>query len=127
MKATRILHASVNVQGSLDATQDFYAELLSLPSADRPVIPGVDGHWFAVGDAQLHLVDAPHTGAPAIDPTGPHLCVGVEDLDAAIAELDQRGIPYLTGRQGDVVQVWIADPSGFTIELQADPAVATSR
>ena len=127
MKATRILHASVNVQGSLDATTDFYAGLLSLPSADRPVIPGIEGHWFAVGDAQLHLVDAPHAGAPAIDPTGPHLCVGVEDLDAAIAELDERAIPYLTARQGDVVQVWIVDPSGFTIELQADPAVATSR
>ncbi len=127
MKATRILHASVNVQGSLDTTTGFYAELLSLPSADRPVIPGVEGHWFAVGDAQLHLVDAPCAGAPAIDPTGPHLCVGVDDLDAAIAELDERAIPYVTGRQGDVVQVWIVDPSGFTIELQADPAAAVAR
>jgi catechol 2,3-dioxygenase-like lactoylglutathione lyase family enzyme len=126
MKATRILHASVNVQGSLDATTAFYAELLSLPSADRPVIPGVEGHWFAVGDAQLHLVDAPCAGAPAIDPTGPHLCVGVDDLDAAIAELDERGIPYATAQQGDVVQVWIVDPSGFTIELQADPAVTAA-
>ena len=125
MKATRILHASVNVHGSLDATTAFYADLLSLPSADRPVIPGVEGHWFAVGDAQLHLVDAPKSGAPAIDPTGPHLCVGVEDLDAAVAELDERGIPYVTAQQGDVVQVWIVDPSGFTIELQADPAATT--
>jgi len=127
MKATRILHASVNVQGSLDDTTAFYAELLSLPSADRPVIPGVEGHWFAVGDAQLHLVDAPCAGAPAIDPTGPHLCVGVDDLDAAIAELDERDIPYVTAQQGDVVQVWIVDPSGFTIELQADPAATAAR
>ena len=43
MRATRILHASVNVHGSLDATTAFYADLLSLPSADRPVIPGVEG------------------------------------------------------------------------------------
>jgi len=121
MKATRILHASVNVQGTLDATSDFYASLLSLPTAARPTIPGIEGRWFGIGDAQLHLVDAPCAGAPAIDPTGPHLCVGVEDLDAAIAELDDRAIPYRTGRQGDVVQVWIVDPSGFTIELQADP------
>ena len=125
MKATRILHASVNVQGALDATSEFYAGLLSLGTAERPVIPGVEGRWFTVGDAQLHLVDAPCAGAPAIDPTGPHLCVGVEDLDAAVAELDERGIPYVTARQGDVVQVWIVGPSGFTIELQADPAATT--
>ena len=121
MKATRILHASVNVHGSLDATTAFYADLLSLPSADRPVIPGVEGHWFAVGDAQLHLVDAPKSGAPAIDPTGPHLCVGVEDLDAAVAELEARGIPYRRGVQNEsVVQIWINDPAGNTLELQQE-------
>jgi catechol 2,3-dioxygenase-like lactoylglutathione lyase family enzyme len=119
MKATRILHASVNVQGSLDATTAFYAELLSLPSADRPVIPGVDGHWFAVGDAQLHLVDAPCSGAPAIDPTGPHLCVGVDDLDAAIAELDQREVRWA----GEIIESeWyryrgLHDPEGNLVYL----------
>ena len=120
MKVTRILHASVNVQHSLDSTRAFYAQLLGLESAHRPVIPGVEGHWFTVGDAQLHLVDAPMRGAEAIDPTGPHICVGVEDLDAAIAELEDAGVPYERGRQGDVVQIWIVDPSGFTVELQAD-------
>jgi catechol 2,3-dioxygenase-like lactoylglutathione lyase family enzyme len=122
VKVTRILHASINVEGSLDATRGFYAERLQLSSADRPDIPGVAGHWFQVGDAQLHLVDAPHRGVPAIDPTGPHLCVGVDDLDAAIGELDDRGIPYVRGAQGDVVQIWITDPSGFTVELQQDPS-----
>ncbi len=121
MKVTRILHASINVEGRLDATGAFYRERLELPVAARPEIPGVGGHWFRVGDAQLHLVDAPNRGAPAIDPTGPHLCVGVEDLDAAIRELEDAGIAYERGRQGDVVQVWVVDPSGFTVELQQDP------
>ena len=121
MKVTRILHASINVQGSLDATRGFYADRLELRAAARPDIPGVAGHWFRIGDAQLHLVDAPSRGAPAIDPTGPHLCLGVEDLDAAVAELEDGGIPYERARQGDVVQIWIVDPSGFTVELQQDP------
>ena len=121
MKVTRILHASINVQGSLDATRGFYADRLELGAAARPDIPGVAGHWFRIGDAQLHLVDAPSRGAPAIDPTGPHLCLGVEDLDAAVAELEDGGIPYERARQGDVVQIWIVDPSGFTVELQQDP------
>jgi hypothetical protein len=56
-----------------------------------------------------------------IDPTGPHFCVLVDDLDAAIRELDSRGIEHLRAARGDVVQIWITDPAGNTIELQQDP------
>jgi len=122
VKVTRILHVSVNVAGNLDATREFYARRLEMDSTPRPTIPGVAGHWFGVDAAQLHLVDAPHRGAPAIDPTGPHVCFGVEDLDAAIRELEEASVPYEQGRQGDTVQIWIADPSGFTVELQQDPS-----
>lgn len=121
MKLTRILHASVNVEGRLDPTAAFYTSVLGLSSTPRPMIPGIGGQWFSVGDAQVHLVDAPCRGAPRIDPTGPHICFGVEDLDAAIKELDRADVPYERGAQGDVVQIWITDPSGFTIELQNDP------
>ena len=121
MKITRILHASVNVEGRLDAATAFYRSVLALDPTPRPTIPGVAGQWFSVGDAQVHLVDAPHRGAPRIDPTGPHVCFGVEDLAAAIGELEGAGIAYERGAQGDVTQIWIADPSGFTIELQQDP------
>jgi catechol-2,3-dioxygenase len=47
--------------------------------------------------------------------------VAVEDLDAAIAELADRGIQYVRGVQGEgIVQIWITDPAGNTIELQQD-------
>jgi catechol 2,3-dioxygenase-like lactoylglutathione lyase family enzyme len=121
MKITRILHASVNVEDRLEPTAAFYAQVLDLDRAPRPTIPGIAGRWFSVGDAQLHLVDAPHRGAPRIDPTGPHICFGVEDFEAAVTELDGAGIPYEQALQGSVPQVWITDPSGFTIELQPDP------
>ena len=124
MKITRILHASVNVENRLEPTAAFYASVLELEPAARPTIPGIAGHWFSVGDAQLHLVDAPHRGAPRIDPTGPHVCFGVEDFDAAVTELDAGGIPYERAHQGSVPQVWITDPSGFTIEFQPDPRPA---
>lgn len=120
MKVTRILHASVNVSGLLEETDRFYADLLGLDAALRPEIPGVGGRWFSAGDGQVHLVDAPMAGV-GIDPTGPHFCLGVEDLEAAVAELDRRGIPYLRATQPvDVVQVWITDPAGNTVELQQD-------
>jgi catechol 2,3-dioxygenase-like lactoylglutathione lyase family enzyme len=122
VKVTRTLHHSVNVEGQLDETVAFYRRLLELDDEARPVIPGVDGHWFAAGQIQLHLVDADE-GPQAIKPTGPHVCFAVEDLPAAVAELEQSGIPYVEGAQGAVVQIWFVDPAGNTIEIQQDPAV----
>jgi catechol 2,3-dioxygenase-like lactoylglutathione lyase family enzyme len=120
MKLTRILHASVNVEGCLDPARDFYSKLFQMQTAPRPDIPGVAGEWFTIGDAQLHLVDAPHRGAHQIDPTGPHVCFGVEDLDDAVRELEEQSVPYTRANQGEVAQIWVTDPSGFTIELQQD-------
>jgi catechol 2,3-dioxygenase-like lactoylglutathione lyase family enzyme len=121
VKLTRILHHSVNVEGGLGDAMGFYGRLLGLGDLPRPEIPGVDGHWFAAGDVQVHLVDAPGGPGP-IRPTGPHVCFGVEDLDAALAELEAEGIDYTRGAQGSTVQIWIVDPSGNTVELQQDPA-----
>jgi catechol 2,3-dioxygenase-like lactoylglutathione lyase family enzyme len=119
MNVTRVAHVSVNVEGNLDETRRFYAEVLGLGDVPRPDIPGVDGHWHAIGDTELHLVDAPRAGH-GIDPTGPHFCVFVSDLDDAIRELDEAGTDYMRAAQGDVVQIWITDPAGNTIELQQD-------
>ncbi len=121
MKVTRSLHHSVNVQGKLDDSVAFYQRLLGLPDEARPDIPGVDGHWFAAGDIQLHLVDAPAAGT--IQPTGPHVCFAVADLAEAVAELERAGVPYVEGAQGTTVQIWFADPAGNTIEIQQDPSV----
>jgi catechol 2,3-dioxygenase-like lactoylglutathione lyase family enzyme len=122
MRVTRALHHSVNVEGRLEPTVAFYQRLLGLPSDARPEIPGVGGHWFGLGNAQLHLVDA-DAGPEPIQPTGPHLCLAVDDLDGAIAELEAEGLPYLRGAQGPTVQIWFADPAGNTIELQQDPEI----
>jgi catechol 2,3-dioxygenase-like lactoylglutathione lyase family enzyme len=147
MRVTRVLHVSVNTVGCLEEARGFYERVLGLSSAPRPEIPGVPGHWYAIGDAELHLVAAPpgvwrndpagegeaaepdgarvggfrgEGPSSAADPTGNHFCLAVDDIEQAVAELEARGIPYLRGAQGDVVQVWIADPAGNTIELQAD-------
>jgi catechol 2,3-dioxygenase-like lactoylglutathione lyase family enzyme len=119
MRITGVLHASVNTSSAADDTAAFYAEVLGLPRRDRPEIPGIPGQWFDVGDVQLHLVGAPEADH-GIDPVTHHVCFAVEDLDAAMDELAERGIPVVTGAQGDVVQVWFTDPAGNTIELQQD-------
>ena len=123
MKVTRFHHVSVNTNGApIDAMVDFYRDVLGLGDKVRPEIPGIPGHWHSVGDQELHLVGAPPRGTP-IDSTGHHYCVAVTDLDAAIGELEARGIEYQRAVQGEgTVQIWIADPAGNTIELQQDPA-----
>jgi catechol 2,3-dioxygenase-like lactoylglutathione lyase family enzyme len=119
VKVTRFHHVSINTNGaSLDDVATFYREVLGLGDKARPDIPGIPGHWHVVGDQELHLVGAPPRGTP-IDSTGHHYCVAVDDLDAAVAELEDRGIEYQRAVQGaGTVQIWISDPAGNTIELQ---------
>lgn len=121
MKVTRFHHVSVNTNGtSLDDLETFYRDVLGLAGKRRPEIPGVPGRWNVVGDQELHLVGAPPRGTP-IDSTGHHFCVAVDDLDAAVAELEERGIAYERAVRGEsTVQIWISDPAGNTIELQQD-------
>jgi catechol 2,3-dioxygenase-like lactoylglutathione lyase family enzyme len=121
MKVTRFHHVSVNTHGTpLEPLADFYREVLGLGDAPRPDIHGIPGVWHTVGDQQLHLVGSPPSGDP-IDSRGNHYCVSVTDIDEAIRELEARGIEYKRGVQGEgIVQIWIADPAGNTIELQQE-------
>jgi catechol 2,3-dioxygenase-like lactoylglutathione lyase family enzyme len=121
MQMTRFHHVSVNANGvPIDELVGFYRDVLGLTDKDRPEIPGVPGHWHVVGDQELHLVGAPASGQE-IDTTGNHYCMAVDDLDAAIVELETRGIDYVRAVQGQgTVQIWIADPAGNTIELQQE-------
>ncbi len=124
MRITRILHASVNTSAATEETAAFYRDVLGLATTWRPDI-GVPGTWFTVDDAQLHLVgSAPLPGV--LDPRAHHVCFGTADLDAAVAELDARDVPYVSAEQqhpGRVVrQVFFTDPAGNVIELQEDPS-----
>jgi catechol 2,3-dioxygenase-like lactoylglutathione lyase family enzyme len=121
MQVTRILHVAANVNDAPEESIRFYNEVLGLETTPRPEIPGVPGAWFKADQAQVHLVGAMQ--APSgINPTGNHICLGVPDIDAAVAELEARGIQTMKATQGPdkVQQVWICDPCGNTIELQED-------
>ena len=126
MKVTRFHHVSVNSNDTaLQEMVSFYADVFGLETKERPEIPGIPGNWFDVADQELHVVGAPPQGTE-IDSTGNHFCIAVEDLGAAIAELEERKIPYERAVQGaGTVQIWINDPAGNTIELQQDRAAST--
>ena len=123
MKVTRFHHVSVNANGTpVSDMVAFYRDVLGLGDTPRPDIPGVSGHWHAVGDQELHLVGAPARGN-GIDPTGHHYCLAVTDLAGAVAELEERGIAYERAVQGEsTIQIWFSDPAGNTIEIQQETA-----
>lgn len=124
MKVTRVLHASVNVSGKLDAAGEWYRRVLGLDGTWRPEIEGVPGAWFTADAVQIHLVGAPERAAGTIDPSAHHVCFGVEDLGAAVAELEAAGVRYVRGSQDHhgvtVAQVFVVDPAGNVVELQED-------
>ncbi len=124
MQVTRIMHAGQNVSPAPEKTREFYEEVFGLAPAARPEIPGVDGWWFSAGDGQVHLIDAA-TADHGINPTGPHICLGVDDIEGAVAELEQRGVEHFRVTQGPdkIVQVFLCDPAGNTLELQEERAL----
>jgi glyoxylase I family protein len=112
MQPTGVHHVSINVSDLAEA-QRFYTEVLGLSvRSDRPPL-GVDGVWLDAGGQQVHLIVA---GPPP--PLGQHFALRVEDLDATVGELRQRGTQVSdpsvvgTGRQS-----FLSDPSGNTVEL----------
>ncbi len=121
MKVTRFGHASVNISEKLDDCHRFYSEVLGLETTPRhSAATLIPGHWFVAGDTQIHLIDHPFDGAK-LNPVGPHYAVLVDDIAAAVAELEAAKIEFLRLGEGRDAQVWITDPAGNTIELGQDP------
>ena len=118
---SRINHVSVSAN-DLDASQAFYERLLGarrIPSPDFDV----DVRWLALGDTQLHLFTSDDRGT-----RGHHFGVEV-DLDVLVSAYRaaaEEGVleqdvfnGALIGLPGDVVQLYLRDPRGNLIELDA--------
>ncbi len=109
----RVHHVSINVV-DVDAAVAFYRDLLELPVLDRPPFDFA-GAWFALGEQQLHLIEKDGFEAPV----GQHFAVQVDDIDAAIAVLVERGVRVsgVSEIHGVCRQAFFADPTGNSIEL----------
>lgn len=112
-----VQHISLDVD-DLAAALAFYCEGLGFTVAPRPEALGDGGAWLAIGDGrQLHLVESAAFEAPT---TSQHLAFGVDDCDAAVAELRARGLevsdPFDIGAGR---QAFLRDPAGNLLELNA--------
>ena len=93
VKVTRTLHHSVNVEGQLDEAVAFYQAPAGTGCDARPEIPGDRRALVRRRTMPSSTSSMPTPGHQAIQPAGPHVCFAVEDLPAAIAELEAVGHP----------------------------------
>jgi glyoxylase I family protein len=112
MQLAGIHHVSIMVP-DVEAALDFYVGVLGLtPRNDRPDF-GIGGAWLDAGGQQVHLVE----GATP-DRAGQHFAFRVDDLDAVIDELRERGYdvkdPFHSGVGR---QTTVDDPAGNMVEL----------
>jgi catechol 2,3-dioxygenase-like lactoylglutathione lyase family enzyme len=117
VRATAVHHVSINVD-DVDAALGFYTEVLGLVQRkDRPEL-GIDGAWLDAGGQQVHLI-----GAPPPQNVGQHFALRVDDIDASIAELRDRGITVSDAMAvGTGRQAFLEDPSGNVVELHQPAA-----
>ncbi len=109
-----IHHVSINVTDT-GRSVAFYTDVLGLGVLDRPDF-GFAGAWLDVGGGrQLHLIEAP------VPPDqGQHFAFLVDDIDAAVAVLSERGVDVVGPKSvgGTAArQAFFADPDGNRLEL----------
>jgi catechol 2,3-dioxygenase-like lactoylglutathione lyase family enzyme len=113
MQLIGVHHVAICVP-DVDAALGFYVDTLGCEArADRPDF-GFPGAWLDAGSQQIHLMQLAGTPAPL-----QHFALQVADLDAAVAELESRGVDVRRAEhtQGAGFQAFLKDPGGNEIEL----------
>jgi|APMed6443717190_1056831.scaffolds.fasta_scaffold40878_4 catechol 2,3-dioxygenase-like lactoylglutathione lyase family enzyme len=105
----------------LDELKTFYCDVLGLRAGPRPPFPRF-GYWLHAGErAVVHLYESEPGEARAThdDHTLDHFAFACDDLAGVVATLERHGLAYrkasLPGR--DVVQIFVRDPAGHSVEL----------
>ena len=101
----------------LDRAVAFYGETLGLPcSVHRPERNFAE---FDTGTVTLSVVNPEKMGIGSFKPNANHLALQVEDVAAARAELEERGVTFM----GDIFDTgvchmaFLADPDGNALML----------
>ncbi|HCI13183.1 MAG: glyoxalase [Gallionellales bacterium GWA2_60_142] len=117
------IHHATFLSSDLARSRDFYEGVLGLrPSPDRPAM-GFDGMWYDVAARQqIHLMVLPNPEAGLVRPAhggrDRHVALGVDDLEALRAKLDQAGIAYTMSKSGRAA-LFCRDPDGNALEFVA--------
>ena len=104
----------------LDTAMDFYANVLGLPRSSVWQRPGQEavGAEFETGTVTIALIASERLGI-AFEPNTVPIALRVEDVEAARAELESRGVSF----DGDTIdsgvchQALFKDPDGNSLDL----------
>lgn len=117
-------HAAIKTT-RLAETQAFFVDVLGLRVGPRPTFDFA-GAWLYAGDKDVvHLVETEHDKLPSPAASINHFALRVADFDAALARLLDLGVPFETDLTpgGELRQIYVTDPNGVRIELNAPGAV----
>jgi catechol 2,3-dioxygenase-like lactoylglutathione lyase family enzyme len=130
MPLTKLEHYLV-LCDNIDATRDFYVEVLGMQVGFRPPL-GFPGHWVYIGDIPvIHIAEWPTYTAHAkakgthvstqTEGTGPvdHIAFGAQDYDGVLERIRKHGVPVRENNNpGNIVrQLFLFDPNGVKIEI----------
>lgn len=117
------IHHATFLTADLDRSRAFYEGVLGLrPDPARPAM-GFDGVWYHVAASQqIHLMALPNPEAGLARPShggrDRHVALGVDDLDALRAKLDQASVAYTMSKSGRAA-LFCRDPDGNALEFVA--------
>ncbi|MBO2455020.1 VOC family protein [Actinomadura barringtoniae] len=125
-------HVGITVTpDELDATIKWYSSTLDFNVEKQFEAHGTTFTFLVNGDAKIELLAGASNGRPpthdilsSMDPARlHHFCLAVDDLDAAIARLNDLGVPLIGGPM-DVPEIgrriaFITDNLGTIIEITA--------
>lgn len=124
----RLDHVAVQVT-DIDRAIAFYTEVLELPFMFKKEDPehGEAFAYLALEGGNLELLahvgpdgaPLPRSLPPIVKPYCPHVAIGIDDLDEAVAHLEARGIPLIDGPliiPGTVRWLYFSDPDHNVIE-----------
>ena len=110
------------VTNQLEATRDFYVEVLGLVDGPRPPFPG-PGFWlYARQQPVLHVVGVSQMPEPrrgVLD----HMAFHAQGLQKMWTHLDEHGVRFKVIRAPGADRTWqlfMQDPNGVEVELDFD-------
>jgi catechol 2,3-dioxygenase-like lactoylglutathione lyase family enzyme len=110
---------------NLEATVEFYGDLLGLTPGPRPPFPFPGAWLYAPGSdhAILHII-ANRPRAQLVKGVIDHNAFTGHGLAETVAKLKARGVPYDLGRLPAfrTWQLFFHDPNGALVEIDFDPA-----
>jgi catechol 2,3-dioxygenase-like lactoylglutathione lyase family enzyme len=123
-------HVAITVT-DIERSKQFYGGVLGLPEVRRPDFD-FGGAWYEIGGREVHLIvhDATRTmrGTTAIDIKDGHFALRVRSYAEALTHLQAHGVSYLALPQNKTnwAQIYVTDPDGNVIELNADRSTIDS-